>query len=76
MPRRKDKSVEELKLLLQADNAEIGIKVKSNNAALLRNRLYAVLRANRGDFTNELTLTPDPADPTILAIVHKEKYHE
>lgn len=76
MPRRKDKSVDELKILKAADDADYGVKVYSSDISRLRNRLYACLRKNRGDFTNDLTLTPDPDDSNILCVVHKRKYDE
>lgn len=74
--RRKDKSLDELKILHEADDAELGILVRTNDVVRLRSRLYTTLRANRGDFVNELTLTPDPDETDILVVVHKDKYHE
>ncbi len=58
-------------LLLRASEAERGVKVRTNNPQLLRNKLYAE-RKNHPDFHN-LTFIQPPHDPeSYLWIIKKE----
>lgn len=58
-------------LLLRASEAEYGVKVRTNNPKLLRNKLYAE-RKNHPDLP-PLTFIQPPTDPdNYLWIIKKE----
>lgn len=61
-----------LMLLLEADEAEVGIAIKTSNVTLLRNKIYKLLRENAG--LGPFALIVPPTDPeSTLWIVKKER---
>lgn len=59
-------------LLLQASEAEYGIKLTTNNPQVLRQRLYAE-RRKHGDTFAHLTFIQPPVNPTTsLWIIRKD----